>query len=46
LPDLETSELAYRMAKAAFEEDGRRVLDATVNGNLTVFPKTDYDRLF
>jgi hypothetical protein len=46
LPDLETSELAYRMAKVAFEEDGRRVLDATVNGNLTVFPKVNYDRLF
>jgi hypothetical protein len=46
LPDLETSELAYRMARAAFEEDGRRVLDATVNGNLTVFPKVNYDRLF
>jgi hypothetical protein len=46
LPDLETSELAYRMAKVAFEKDRRKVLDATVNGNLTVFPKTDYDRLF
>ena len=46
LPDLETSELAYRMAKVAFEKDGRKVLDATVNGNLTVFPKVNYDRLF
>jgi len=46
LPDLETSEMAYRMAKAAFEKDGRRVLDATVGGKLTVFPKVKYDRLF
>ena len=46
LPDLETSEMAYRMAKAAFEKNGRKVLDATVNGQLTVFPKVEYDRLF
>ncbi len=46
LPDLETSEMAYRMAKAAFEKDGRKVLDATVDGQLTVFPKVEYDRLF
>lgn len=46
LPDLETSELAYRMAKAAFEKDGRSILDATVDGKLTVFPKINYDRLF
>jgi hypothetical protein len=46
LPDLETSELAYRMAKQAFEEDGRRIMDATVEGKLTVFPKVTYDDLF
>jgi hypothetical protein len=46
LPDLETSELAYRMAKAAFEADGRRVRDATIGGKLTVFEKVDYDALF
>jgi hypothetical protein len=46
LPDLETSERAYRMAKAAYEADGRLVLDATVGGKLTVFPKTDYTSLF
>ena len=46
LPDLETSERAYRMARAAYEADGRQVLDATVGGNLTVFPKADYDGLF
>jgi hypothetical protein len=46
LPDLETSERAYRMAKAAFETDGREVLDATIGGKLTVFPKIDYLSLF
>jgi hypothetical protein len=45
LPDLEASERAYRLARAAFEEDGRRVVDATIGGKLTVFPKVDYDTL-
>ncbi len=46
LPDLETSEIAYRMAKQHYEANGRRILDATVGGKLTVFPKVDYDTLF
>lgn len=46
LPDLDTSERGYRMARAAYEEDGRQVLDATVGGKLQVFPKVDYDALF
>lgn len=46
LPDLETSERAYRMARQAYEAAGRRVLDATIGGKLTVFPKVDYDSLF
>jgi hypothetical protein len=45
LPDLETSEMAYRMARQAFEADGRSIVDATIGGKLTVFPKADYDRL-
>lgn len=39
LPDLENSEVAYRLARKAFEDDGRRIVDATVGGGLTVFPK-------
>ncbi|MGE4552095.1 MAG: 6-hydroxymethylpterin diphosphokinase MptE-like protein [Desulfovibrionaceae bacterium] len=39
LPDLERSEAAYRLARQAFEADGRRILDATVGGRLTVFDK-------
>jgi hypothetical protein len=46
LPDLETSERAYAMAREAYHKDGRIVLDATVGGKLTVFPKVDYDSLF
>ena len=40
LPDLETSQIAYRLARTAFEADGRSVFDATVGGKLDVFPKT------
>ncbi len=46
LPDLEASERAYRLARQAYESAGRRVLDATIGGNLTVFPKVDYESLF
>jgi len=46
LPDLEGSERAYRLAKAAYEADGRQILDATVGGKLDIFPKFDYDELF
>lgn len=41
LPDLETSEIAYGLARRAFESDGRRIVDCTVDGALTVFPKAD-----
>jgi 6-hydroxymethylpterin diphosphokinase MptE-like protein len=46
LPDLDTSEVGYRMARAAYERDGREVLDATVGGKLTVFQKVEYNSLF
>jgi hypothetical protein len=46
LPDLETSEIAYRMARTAFESDGRKIVDATIGGKLTVFQKVDYTSLF
>ena len=46
LPDLQASERAYRLAKQAFEADGRRILDATVDGKLTVFPKVSYESMF
>ncbi len=46
LPDLETSEMAYRMARQAYEKAGRRIVDATVGGKLTIFEKADYHALF
>jgi hypothetical protein len=46
LPDLETSEYAYRMAKDHYERNGRRILDATVDGKLQVFPKVEFTSLF
>lgn len=46
LPDLEASEVGYRLARAAYEADGRRVLDATIGGALEVFPKVEYESLF
>jgi hypothetical protein len=46
LPDLETSEIAYRMARKAYENAGRRIMDATVGGKLTIFEKIDYNQLF
>jgi hypothetical protein len=46
LPDLDTSERAYRMAKSAYESAGREIVDATIGGKLQVFKKVDYDSLF
>jgi len=46
LPDLETSEIAYTMARRAYEQAGRQVIDATVGGHLRVFPRVEYDTLF
>jgi hypothetical protein len=46
LPDLETSEVGYAMARDAYRKAGREVLDATIGGKLTIFPKVNYDILF
>jgi hypothetical protein len=46
LPDLEGSERGFLRARTAYEQAGRRVLDATVGGKLTIFPKIDYLSLF
>jgi hypothetical protein len=45
-PDLAQSEESYRQAKAVFEAEGRRILDATLNGACTVFQKVDYQSHF
>jgi hypothetical protein len=46
LPDLDTSEIGYTLARQAYRKAGREVLDATVGGKLTIFPKVDYNSLF
>ena len=46
LPDLDTSEIGYALAREAYHEAGREAVDATVGGKLTIFPKVDYDSLF
>ena len=46
LPDFEMSEIGYRLARQAYQQAGRSIVDATVGGKLTIFPKADYDSLF
>ena len=46
LPDLDTSEQGYWMAKQAYDAAGRLVVDATIDGHLQVFPKVAYETLF
>jgi hypothetical protein len=46
LPDLDTNEIGYEMARIAFINDHRQVLDATLGGKLTIFPKVNYTELF
>lgn len=43
LPDLKGSEIAYEIARRAFEDAGREVLDATIGGRLQVFLKISID---
>lgn len=46
LPDLDTSEIGYTLAREHYQKAGREVLDATIGGKLTIFPKVDYELLF
>lgn len=46
LPDLDTSEVGYLMAKKTYLQAGREVVDATIGGKLTIFPKVKYETLF
>lgn len=39
LPDLFESEISYKMAKEAYEEDGRIIYNATSGGELEIFPR-------
>ncbi len=46
LPDLDTSEVSYKLAYQNYLAAGRQIFDATIGGKLDVFPKVDYEGLF
>jgi len=46
LPDLVTSEIGYALAREAYHRAGRELVDATIGGKLTIFPKVEYNTLF
>lgn len=46
LPDLLRSEMAYARARHAYEQAGRRILDATMGGQLQVFEKANYEEFW
>lgn len=43
LPDLELSELGYRLAKERFESDGRTIVNATPDTRLEIFDRRSLD---
>ncbi|TSA26622.1 DUF115 domain-containing protein, partial [bacterium] len=45
-PDYETEEFAYTLSKIAFEENDRKIFDATINGKLQIFEKVNFYELF
>jgi hypothetical protein len=46
LPDLHRSELAYSLAREAFEKDGRHIYDATIGGKCNIFTKRNFTTFF
>lgn len=42
-PDLDQSEIDFSLARHAFEADGRKVYDATIDGKLEIFEKISLD---
>jgi len=45
-PRLDRMELAYRRTRQVFEQNGRRIYNATAGGKLEIFQRADYDSLF
>ncbi len=45
-PKLDRVLASYQLAKRVYEEDGRRIINATAGGKLELFPRVDYDSLF
>jgi hypothetical protein len=46
IPDLRRSEFDFELSRIFFEAKGREILDATIDGNCTVFKKVNYMSLF
>ncbi|MCX6168382.1 MAG: DUF115 domain-containing protein [Ignavibacteriales bacterium] len=46
IPDYKGEELAYKKAKEHFGKNGKKILDATVDGNLNIFEKIEFGKLF
>jgi glycosyltransferase involved in cell wall biosynthesis/MoaA/NifB/PqqE/SkfB family radical SAM enzyme len=46
LPDLKGSEEGYRIAKQVYENSGRKIYDATIDGRLTIFEKVRFYDVF
>ncbi len=45
-PDLKNAEESFEIARSEYEKDGRRIIDATVDGACRVFERADYRALF
>jgi len=45
-PKLDRVLLNYQKCKEAFEEDGRKIYNATIGGKLELFERKDYNKLF
>ena len=43
---LDRMELAYKKAKTYFEDDGRKIVNATVGSKLEIFDRIEYESLF
>ena len=46
IPNYSEEELAYIHAKDAYENDGRKIYDATIDGHLNIFQKKDFLSFF
>lgn len=45
-PDILNSEESYRLAKKIYEQGGREIIDATLDGKCDIFKKSHYKNLF
>jgi tetratricopeptide (TPR) repeat protein len=45
-PDLERSEKSFAVAKQVYEKNGRRILDATIGGKLSIFSRIELNDIF